>query len=106
MSKLRNATTSDRYQLTTDGFRPYIEAVENVLPSYIAFAQLVKVGATLREGEQRYAPGNIVDAIPNTRQPEPRSHLNIARTASESKTFVQNSTAAAERNRRALGEVL
>jgi hypothetical protein len=62
--KLRNATTDHSYQLTSDGFRPYIEAVDAVLPRDIDFAQLVKVYATSREGEQRYSPGDVVDAVP------------------------------------------
>jgi hypothetical protein len=51
MHKLQQATGRQRYQLTTDGFRPYVEAVENVLPSYVAFAQLVKIFASPPEGE-------------------------------------------------------
>jgi IS1 family transposase len=62
--KLRNATTDHSYQLTSDGFRPYIEAVDAVLPRDIDFAQLVKVYATSREGEHRYSPGDVVDAVP------------------------------------------
>lgn len=69
--KLRQATDQGRYQLSSDGFRPYIEAVENVLPSYIAFAQLVKVYASPRESEARYSPPEVVDAIPTPIQANP-----------------------------------
>jgi hypothetical protein len=70
--KLRNATTDHDYQLTSDGFRPYIEAVDAVLPRNVDFAQLVKVYATSREGEQRYSPGDVVDAVPT-----PVSHVSV-----------------------------
>lgn len=72
--KLRQATAPAPYQLTSDGFRPYIEAVENVLPSYVSFGQLVKVYASPREGEARYSPPEVVGAIPTPIQgyPDPQ----------------------------------
>jgi IS1 family transposase len=64
IAKLGHATSNERYQLTSDGFRPYIPAVRMLLSSRVHFAQLVKVYATSREGEQKYSPGEVVDAIP------------------------------------------
>ncbi len=64
IAKLGHATSNERYQLTSDGFRPYIPAVRMLLSSRVHFAQLVKVYATSRDGEQKYSPGEVVDAIP------------------------------------------
>ena len=52
------------FQLTTDGFKPYVNAVEMILGDRVDFAQLIKVYASSREGEQRYSPGEVVEAVP------------------------------------------
>ena len=62
--KLALATSRQRYQLTTDGWKPYVRAVEMFLPGRVHFAQLVKVYGASREGEQRYSPAEVVDAVP------------------------------------------
>ena len=64
IEKLRTATAEERFQLTTDGFRPYIDAVDTALIDRCDFAQLVKVYATPREGESRYSPPDVVKAVP------------------------------------------
>ncbi len=64
IAKLSHATSPWPYQLTTDGFRPYIRAVKNQLSGRVHFAQLVKVYAAPREGEQRYSPPEVVKAVP------------------------------------------
>jgi transposase-like protein/IS1 family transposase len=64
VSKLANATSSQRYQLTSDGFPPYTTAVKIFLPSRVHFAQLVKVYGASSEGEGRYSPAEVVDAVP------------------------------------------
>lgn len=64
IGKLRYATSDSRYQLTTDGFRPYISAVKLYLKGIVDFAQLVKVYSSPREGEQRYSAGDVVEAVP------------------------------------------
>jgi transposase-like protein/IS1 family transposase len=62
--KLRHAT-SGRFQLTTDGFRPYFTAIRESFDGTIDYAQLIKVYATPQEGGQtRYSPGEVVDAYP------------------------------------------
>lgn len=43
---------------------PYVEAVEYQFGCRIDFAQLVKVYATAREGEERYSPGDVIETIP------------------------------------------
>ncbi len=47
---------SSRVQLTTDGHRPYLEAVEGAFGAGIDYAQLVKLYGAAPEGEVRYSP--------------------------------------------------
>jgi transposase-like protein/IS1 family transposase len=58
--KLRRATNGI-FQLTTDGWTAYPDAVERVFGNDIHFAQLIKVYAASRDGEQRYSPAEVVD---------------------------------------------
>jgi transposase-like protein len=60
--KLRHAT-SGRFQLSTDGFKPYRTAVPEAFGDTVDFAQLVKVYSTpSEEGPQtRYSPGDVVE---------------------------------------------
>ena len=64
IGKLKYATSDSRYQLSTDGFKPYISAVKMYLKGIVDFAQLVKIYSSPREGEQRYSPGDVVEAVP------------------------------------------
>jgi transposase-like protein/IS1 family transposase len=64
IGKLRYATGDNRYQLTTDGFKPYISAVEMYLRGHVDFAQLIKVYGVNRDGEQRYSPAEVLDSVP------------------------------------------
>ena len=64
VGKLRYATGDSRFQLTTDGFKPYIKAVKMLLKDRADFAQLIKVYGTPRDGEQRYSPAEVVDSVP------------------------------------------
>jgi hypothetical protein len=63
--------TSGRFQLTTDGFAAYPEAVHYSLGTRVDFAQLVKVYAAPRDPDQRYSPASVVNAIPVHRWDEP-----------------------------------
>jgi transposase-like protein/IS1 family transposase len=64
IGKLAYATSKDRFQLTTDGFSPYVSAVKMLLRDRVDFAQLIKVYGTPRDGEQRYSPAEVVDSVP------------------------------------------
>jgi transposase-like protein/IS1 family transposase len=64
IGKLRYATDGNRYQFTTDGFKPYVSAVKLYLRGMVDFAQLIKIYSAPREGEQRYSPGDVVEAVP------------------------------------------
>jgi len=51
ISKLRTATADSWFQITADGFSPYIWAIDSGLSDRADYAQLVKVYAAPREGE-------------------------------------------------------
>jgi IS1 family transposase len=52
-----------RVQLTTDGFRPYLEAVEGAFGADIDFAQLVKIYGQAPEGQRRYSPPECLGSV-------------------------------------------
>ncbi len=64
IGKLRYAVSDEKFQLTSDGFKPYIKAVAMLLRGRVHFSQLVKVYGVSREGEQRYSPAEVVDSVP------------------------------------------
>ena len=47
---------ASRVQLTSDGHKPYLEAIEGAFGSDIDFAMLVKVYGAAPEGQRRYSP--------------------------------------------------
>lgn len=66
--------TSGHFQLTTDGWRPYENAVSYSLGTRVDYAMLIKVYATNREGEQKYSPPEVVETLtkPLIGSPDPR----------------------------------
>jgi IS1 family transposase len=65
ISRLAVATNKKiKYQLTSDGFGAYKPAVKSFLKKRVDFAQLVKVYASATDGERRYSPPEVVDALP------------------------------------------
>jgi IS1 family transposase len=68
-----------RVQLTSDGHRPYLEAVENAFGTEIDYAMLVKLYGQDPEGERRYSPPVCLGAIPTviTGRPDP-SHISTS----------------------------
>jgi len=58
---------SNRVQLTTDGHRAYLEAVEGVFGADVDYAQLVKIyGGEQLIGDTRYSPPKCLGARPTT----------------------------------------
>lgn len=53
---------ANRIQITTDGHKMYLEAVENVYGSEIDYAQLVKIYKQDPEPERRYSPAKCTGA--------------------------------------------
>jgi IS1 family transposase len=70
---LRAATSPQEFQITTDGFVPYVSAIDNTLSDRCDFAQLVKVYRATPEGERRYSPAEVVstEAVPVIGHPDP-----------------------------------
>lgn len=69
-----NRATGGRFQLTTDGLKAYLEAVEQTFGADIDFAQLVKTYKSDDDGNfnRRYSPGDFVSAkkVPVMGDPE------------------------------------
>jgi IS1 family transposase len=61
-----HAATEGRFQLTTDGFNAYPDAVCYSLGTRVDFAQLVKVYKQPEQGggERRYSPAEVIKAVP------------------------------------------
>jgi IS1 family transposase len=53
----------NRVQLTTDGHKMYLEAVENAFGADIDFSQLVKLYGQTSEGQKRYSPPQCIGTI-------------------------------------------
>ena len=51
---------ADRVQLTSDGLRVYLEAVERAFRGDVDYAQLVKVYSSTPEGQTRYSPADCI----------------------------------------------
>jgi len=77
---LRAATSpKQRFQITTDGFQPYVSAITTTLSDRCDFAQLIKVYASPREGEQRYSPADVVEALQTDHgRSRPREDLHVS----------------------------
>lgn len=56
-SRLKN-----RVQITSDGFRPYLEAIEGAFGASVDYAMLVKIYGEDIEGQKRYSPAECVGA--------------------------------------------
>ena len=68
-----------RVQMTTDGYRPYLEAVEAAFGQDIDYAMLVKLYGADPESERRYSPAQCSGSIPRVIQgrPEP-AHISTS----------------------------
>lgn len=53
-----------RIQLTTDGFRAYLPAVEDAFGADVDFAQLIKVYEHNEAERERYSPSDVVQVVP------------------------------------------
>ncbi|MGO9272839.1 MAG: IS1 family transposase [Terriglobia bacterium] len=56
-----NEATSGNFQITTDGFGPYFNAILTSLGTRVDYAQLIKVYGTPADEERRYSPARIID---------------------------------------------
>jgi IS1 family transposase len=63
MHDLADRISTDRIQLTTDGFKVYLEAVESAFYAGIDYAMLTKVyGVDPMADERRYSPAKVLSA--------------------------------------------
>lgn len=75
MHELRNRLNGNgRVQMTTDGFRPYLTAVENAFGDDVDYAQLVKLYGSENPGPGRYSPPRVTETVstPINGNPDPR----------------------------------
>ena len=70
---------ASRVQLTTDGHRVYLEAVEKAFGSNVDYAMLVKLYGAVRDKEATYSPAKVCScrAVPITGEPE-REHISTS----------------------------
>jgi IS1 family transposase len=52
-----------RVQITTDGHRAYLEAIEGSFGAYVDYAMLVKIYGADAAGEKRYSPAECIGAV-------------------------------------------
>jgi len=58
-----NEATQGQFQITTDGFKPYVDAVHTSLGTRVDYSQLIKLYGSGNEDEHRYSPPRVIDAI-------------------------------------------
>ena len=83
---LRHATGRQRFQISTDGFQPYLSAITTTLSDRCDFAQLIKVYTQDPEGQRPVQPARR-DARgegPSHGQPRSGEDLHFARRARKS----------------------
>ncbi len=70
---------ANRVQLTSDGLKAYLEAVEGAFGADIDYAQLVKIYGATAEGEKRYSPAAFVGYSTKavTGKPDPK-HISTS----------------------------
>ena len=71
---LRHATAPQRFQISTDGFQPYLSAITTTLSDRCDFAQIVKVYSNADpEGQRRYSPPDVTQTkrVPVMGNPDP-----------------------------------
>lgn len=85
------ARLKHRVQLTTDGHKPYLEAVEGAFGSDIDYAMLVKLYGKDSEGAKRYSPAKCMGAFPYgvTGKPDP-AHISTSYAERQNLTMRMN----------------
>jgi len=65
--------TQGRFQLTTDGYRPYLTAIPAIMGGRVDFATLVKVYGHGEE-DRGYSPGTVIDTVETVQLGNPDKH--------------------------------
>ena len=70
---------ANRVQLTTDGYRVYVNAVENAFGSHVDYAMLVKIYGNEGGNDTRYSPPECIDCktVSITGSPDP-AHISTS----------------------------
>ena len=70
---------ADRVQITSDGLKAYLDAVEDAFVSDVDYSQLVKIYGSDPQDERRYSPAKCLGAIPKTvtGNPDPK-HISTS----------------------------
>jgi IS1 family transposase len=70
---------NSRVQITTDGHRAYVEAIEGVFGMDVDYAVLIKVYGNATTPETRYSPGEVIgtETVHVTGNPDPR-HISTS----------------------------
>jgi IS1 family transposase len=79
---------ANRVQLTTDGHRVYLEAVESAFNEDIDYSMLHKVYRSNPEGQTRYSPAKCISCTPQTisGNPDPK-HISTSYVARQNLTM-------------------
>jgi len=84
------------FQLTTDGSKPYVEAVEWAFGSEISYAQLIKLFAEHEPQRERSSPSHCIGAVPvessGTRDPAMICTSHVERNNLTLRTFIRRRT--------------
>ncbi len=62
---------NSRVQITTDGHRAYVEAIEGVLGMDVDYAALIKLYGTATNADTGYSPGEFIGAESGTLPEDP-----------------------------------
>lgn len=82
---------SSRVQLTTDGHRVYLNAVENAFGSEIDYAMLVKIYGFDATNDTKYSPAECIDCKPIaiSGRPDPK-HISTSYVERQNLTMLMN----------------
>jgi hypothetical protein len=80
---LRDAIAPGRFQITSDGFQQYKNAIPDFFGNRVDFAMLIKVYRAAPEGERKYSPAEVksVAVVPVCGNPDPKRILRQSSNA-------------------------
>ncbi len=79
-----------RIQLSTDGLRAYVDAVEMTFGSNIDYAQVVKLFASVNPGPGRYSPPRVAEVVSTTIKGNPdEQHISTSYVEAQNLTMRQ-----------------
>jgi IS1 family transposase len=76
-----------QFQIDTDGFASYADAVRLCLADRVAHGEIVKVYAQLQNDEHRYSPAQVVAVTRTARSGKPRQRIGTSRVERKNLTI-------------------